>query len=533
MRFARLYGTAALLSVSPALQAAVQPPAPMPTQLTMNAGPVYTSSVDSAHSSYPQFPTLQIQVELPAGTSPDLETPAAFRLAIDGRHSVTASRVQTLASTGYGLSASLSLDVSGSMNGAPLNAVRAGLTKFVNDAGPHDKVAIQTIADDSRWDVDWNDSRARVHTALDQLATRGRLTRLWDGLTIAIQHLPASPLARRLIVISDGHDEGSHHSEDQVIAAARAAGIPIDAIGITRSDPAYLQALQQLATATGGQFRAAKDTNELEQLVGSGITRLKATPVVSFEVARSLGDGKAHHFDITWTHDGSPSMAEAAAVLPVTSFFSREYWLWISGCGLLGIAGGFVLAFAFRKPRQPAPAPQLAAPQVSASSAPRPVEPQPLAAAPPSRQPTPSFLPSESEDAPSPRRLTPPVTSSDAAAARAKTIIGARYQQPLQDRPAAWLLCESGFAIGERFAVDQAEYWIGSLEGNHLRILDDPTVSRNHACLVFDHDALGIYDHHSTNGTRVNGEFLKNERRLLQPGDRIQIGQSLFVVQVK
>jgi len=96
-----------------------------------------------------------------------------------------------------------------------------------------------------------------------------------DSLLQAIHHFPSVPLSQRLIVISDGHDEGSVHTENEVIAAANAAGIVVDAIGITRSNPVYLQGLQQIAAQTGGQFRQAKDSAELERLVGSGIQRLQ------------------------------------------------------------------------------------------------------------------------------------------------------------------------------------------------------------------------------------------------------------------
>ena len=398
----------ALLPVS----APVGPSAPATAPASMHAGPVYTAAPENAEpSAYPKFPEVQVQVELPPGTSPDLILPDALRLAIDGRHAATATRVQTLASTGYGLTASLSLDVSGSMRGGPLNAVRAGLTKFVNDAGPHDKVAIQTIADDSQWDVDWNDPHEKVQMALDRLATRGRLTRLWDGLLIAIDHLPRAPLARRLILISDGHDEGSLHSEEQVIAAATAGGIPIDAIGVTRSDPKYLQALQRLAAETGGQFRAAKDTSELQDFLGSGITRLKSTPVVDFTLARNLGDGAKHHLDVTWTHSGNASMAETAAVLPRVSRFSQQRGLWLGSSAVILLAGIVLIAMAAGKKKPvilPQPAMQLA---IAAPA------PQPLAAAPPSREP--SVPTSPAADRPLPRAFTPPIATSSSDKERA------------------------------------------------------------------------------------------------------------------
>jgi hypothetical protein len=114
---------------------------------------------------------------------------------------------------------------------------------------------------------------------------------------------------------------------------------------------------------------------------------------------------------------------------------------------------------------------------------------------------------------------------------RAKTQIIARFPTPSKEQPAAWLLCEKGCAPGQKFPVNEIEYWIGALDNNHLRIADDPTVSGNHACLVFEHEVLGIYDYKSTNGTKVNGEAVQEKRHLLRPGDRLQIGRSTFAIQ--
>ena len=496
--------------------------------IPIHAGPVFTRGDEAG--AYPKYPGVQIEVDVPPTAGPELLKPEAFTLKVDAKPAVNASRVQTLASSGYGIAASVSLDVSGSMKGKPLNAVRAGLLKFVNDAGPQDKVAIQTIADEGRWDADWNAPRDQVHNAIDQLAARGTLTRLWDALLEAIPHFPATPLSRRLIVISDGHDEGSSHTEDEVISAAREHGIIVDAIGITRSNPMYLRSLESLAAQTGGLFREAKDTDELEGLVGSGIERLKSTPVVSFRLDDLPGDGKTHQFNVTWKHEGTETSADTTATIPVVAANKWKRWYWVGGIGLLVVLLIVVLvllgtsrkAEPARAQGQPAPNPQPVEPLASTPGPPQPaiIPPRPFVA---------GSVDSAAQPL-RPRRVNAPV-EEPAPRVRAKTEMMARFPAPSKGHPAAWLYCEEGFAVGKRFPVDVMEYWIGALENNHLQIAEDRTVSGNHACLVFDHDVLGIYDHHSTNGTRVNGEAVGEKRRLLRLGDRIRIGDSVFVVQ--
>ncbi|MEA2126851.1 MAG: hypothetical protein QOI80_3633 [Solirubrobacteraceae bacterium] len=53
-------------------------------------------------------------------------------------------------------------------------------------------------------------------------------------------------------------------------------------------------------------------------------------------------------------------------------------------------------------------------------------------------------------------------------------------------------------------------------------VLTDDTVSRRHATLVRDGDAIVITDLGSTNGTRINGRRVTQAE--LRPGDRIELG---------
>ncbi len=507
------------LVVSLSGQAASAPP------IQIHSGPVYTRGNEAG--GYPQYPDLQIQVEIPPTTNPALVKTEAFSVKADNGTSAYATRVQTLASTRYGLAVSVAIDVSGSMKGAPLNAVRSGLSKFVSDADPQDKIAIQTIADDGRWDVGWENSREEVRTALNKLEARGSLTRLWDGLLEAVQHFPETPLAQRIIVISDGHDEGSSHTEDEVIAAAQQRHILIDAIGITRSNPAYLQGLEQLAAQTGGQFREARDNPELDRLVSSGIQRLKSTPVVSFRLDDLPADGTSHRLQVIWKHEGAVSQADVTVTLPPAPPWYLQPKFWAIG-GVAGLLLLLVLVFAGTRKR--------AEPQSTGMAAPEPVVSKPVPVpvpAPAPVTPRPVLVRSDGlEPLSSPRKVAPTPYESGEGHVRAKTKMIARFPAPSKERPTAWLICEQGFAPGQKFTVTDAEYWIGALENNQLCISDDPTVSGNHACLVFEYDVLGIYDYKSTNGTRVNGERVNEKRHLLRPGDRIQVGRSTFTIQM-
>ena len=69
-------------------------------------------------------------------------------------------------------------------------------------------------------------------------------------------------------------------------------------------------------------------------------------------------------------------------------------------------------------------------------------------------------------------------------------------------------------------------YRIGRTSDNNI-ILDDITVSRNHAFLSVNKNEVRILDNNSTNGIYVNNQ-IENDY-ILKSGDKIQIGKFLLL----
>ena len=68
---------------------------------------------------------------------------------------------------------------------------------------------------------------------------------------------------------------------------------------------------------------------------------------------------------------------------------------------------------------------------------------------------------------------------------------------------------------------------IGRLANKEI-ILDDITVSRNHAFISVDDETVIISDENSTNGIFVNGEL--TDESVLKSGYRIQIGKFNLII---
>ena len=90
------------------------------------------------------------------------------------------------------------------------------------------------------------------------------------------------------------------------------------------------------------------------------------------------------------------------------------------------------------------------------------------------------------------------------------------------------LICVGGKHAGQQVPVPGPEFFIGRAEDCHLRP-GSALVSLHHAVILVEEGSVAIRDFASKNGTYVNGERIKAERRL-KTGEHLNIGPLEFEV---
>ena len=82
---------------------------------------------------------------------------------------------------------------------------------------------------------------------------------------------------------------------------------------------------------------------------------------------------------------------------------------------------------------------------------------------------------------------------------------------------------------GLEFTLDKAQLSLGR-DGSNDIVVDDRGVSGFHANIFFENGKVEVVDLGSTNGTFHNGTKMHGTK-LLQPGDRIQVGTTVIEAQ--
>jgi len=219
-------------------------------------------------SAYPKAAiTVQLGGEA-AATLGDLGK-EAFAVRVDGR----AVPVEALQVAGEAVSIPtqtlLLVDESGSMKGEAIQGAAAAAAAFIDAMRPQDRAAIQVFNEGFRTLQDFTGDKESLKKSLANLQP-AKETALYDALLKSFLTLEASSSGqgRYLILLSDGDDTASMASLEEVLAAARATGVPIYAIGLktTEFDSAPLV---QLADSTGGRYLETPDPDALVALYQS------------------------------------------------------------------------------------------------------------------------------------------------------------------------------------------------------------------------------------------------------------------------
>lgn len=172
-------------------------------------------------------------------------------------------------------------DVSGSMAGQPLSEAKAIMSNFINsvqfDAG--DLVELTSFATGVRLEREFCDDPDLLINDINALTT-DNMTSLYDALYAAVERTATQTGARCVIAFTDGNDNYSSCTIDEVIAVAKRYHVPIFIIGIGSIDYADISTI---ASQTGGAYYSISDVYSMESIYNQIYQMEKELYMVEFE----------------------------------------------------------------------------------------------------------------------------------------------------------------------------------------------------------------------------------------------------------
>lgn len=161
----------------------------------------------------------------------------------------------------------LTIDSSGSMQGAPLEAAKAAAKSFVSEMRPGDRIALVTFADEVLVLSGFTNDVVELNARIDAIEASGE-TAFNDGVIQSVQLFEAASardLLANVIVLTDGDDTVSQATIEEAVATVQQSEVRV--FGVALESPDFNpQPVEQVATAGQGLFLSTPDPELLSSL---------------------------------------------------------------------------------------------------------------------------------------------------------------------------------------------------------------------------------------------------------------------------
>lgn len=572
-----------------------------------SALPVYGQGVVSLsidELQFPEFPTAKASVTVRNENGVPIGglQPQKFEIVEDGQTSFPPSQVEARVNPDASVSVVMVIDISGSMDGKPIEEAMRAANTLLDQLSPQDRSALIAFADEVQdldpsnleegKEVGFTPDKNEIRNAVNFLDEKiGWDTPLYDAIYKGVKMASTEPVGKRaVIVMTDGRDErdnaqgvavkdeGSVSTPDDPILEANRHNIPIFSVGLAdisgKIDTKYLT---RLAERTGGLYQEAPAPEELTPMFERVLNQLKQQYVLTYQ-STLPSDGSYHSLLVrvqlpqgqAWGETkfqvvgDSPPDAGATPQETVVARINSDDSVEVapqatpesSSGGLSGIidtvrdtvqerpalaiiilAGVLLLLIliiallvVLMRGRQTEEDEFVSADFGETYAPPPQWSPEP------SGPPTPAMgmdMGEKTEVAPSgwsepaaPPPPPPPPPDVGGGPEEEVEFPEAGSTRVIERQPKHLAMLVDKSHPDKKYDIKGTAN-IGRARDNDI-VLEDPTVSRNHAWIKSEGEEFVVFDIGSGNGTFVNDERV-NEPRALQNGDTVRFGDAAFV----
>ncbi|MBV8729640.1 MAG: VWA domain-containing protein [Acidobacteriia bacterium] len=215
------------------------------------------------------------------------------------------------------VSMGLIVDNSGSMRDKRAKVEAAALA-LVKDSNSQDEVFVVNFNDEAYNDLphgkDFTSDIKEMEEALTRIDSRGG-TAMRDAIRMSIDHEKekAHRDKRVLVVVTDGNDNSSLISLENLVKASQQSGVLIYCVGLLseeerREAKRAERALNALTDATGGESFFPKDVTEVERIAHQVAHDIRNQYTIVYTPSNQVMDGTYRQIKVTVKAPGNPSV---------------------------------------------------------------------------------------------------------------------------------------------------------------------------------------------------------------------------------
>lgn len=232
--------------------------------------------------------------ELVSGLSPTL-----FSFRIDSAEVKLSAQITPFSMTDEGVDYAIMISNNGIMEGEPLDFQKSAILQFVEQMNDTDTVSVYTIGEEAGTICEGVTRKTFDSAVINSIELSTAQPRLYDSLINLIRKMEQKPGERKVvIVLSDGRDQNSRFTKEQLEDTLQNAGIPIYTVGMRILSNETLSTLDEISQLTGGAYYYASRISNIADTMTKIIACCKQCYILDLKVKGLKADNEAHILEV-------------------------------------------------------------------------------------------------------------------------------------------------------------------------------------------------------------------------------------------
>lgn len=250
-------------------------------------------------TDYPNM-TAYVSVKNEANESVTGLAPGLFMTRIDSEELKGKQNVYPFSMKTEPIDYTFLISNNGIMEGQPLDCQKTALIQFIEYMQKDETLSLYTIGDDAV-PVFENLSKENIDTALiNEIEVSEVQPRIYDSLMNVIRKVELKNTRRKVIVIiSDGRDQNSRFTKEQLDTVLTEKSIPVYSVGIKVLSSAGLSALNQITEVSSGTYLYSPTLSKVPEKVKQIRDIITKCYVINYKVKNVKPDNNYHLMEVS------------------------------------------------------------------------------------------------------------------------------------------------------------------------------------------------------------------------------------------
>jgi hypothetical protein len=226
-------------------------------------------------------------------------SPGLFKFRIDSMDANAKTTITPFAMKEMPIDYSIIFSNNGIMEGEPLDFQKNAIMQFIEAMKPADRLSLYAVGEEAATVFEEQRKETVDLSLINAIEVTASQPRLYDSIINVMRKVQRRQAERKIVIlISDGRDQNSRFTKDQLNTVLSEVELPVYALGMRILNTQSLSNLNEMADLTGGTYLYTARVSDIPDNLKKLMNKITQPYIINLKVRRMKADNLPHVFEL-------------------------------------------------------------------------------------------------------------------------------------------------------------------------------------------------------------------------------------------